>query len=158
MYTYVSDIAYSQHIALIRSITHIHTHRCPYMRHWALRMFAQGPELALPADHADMLWSNARTVLTERKVMLGTCPMCDHTLLYPSHTLSLSPPPTTSPLSLSHRHHTPPSPTDTTPAPSQRPRMTSKITPQNVLKNGSKNSSKSAWKKRAQIFTGCKNL
>ena len=115
--------------ALIRSITHIHTHRCPYMRHWALRMFAQGPELALPADHADMLLSNARTVLTERKVMLGTCPMCDHTLLYPSHTLSLSPPPTTSPLSLSHRHHTPPSPTDTTPAPSQRPRMTSQKHP-----------------------------
>ena len=129
MYTYVSDIAYSQHIAWIRSITHIHTHRCPC---------AIGPCVCL---HRAQHWHCQQTtqiccdpmlvhaVLTEGKVMLGTCPMCDHTLLHPSHTHPLSLSPTTSPLSLSHRHNTPPSPTDTTPAPPHRPRMTSKITP-----------------------------
>ena len=32
-----------------------HSQKKVSMRHWALHMFAQGPALALPADHADML-------------------------------------------------------------------------------------------------------
>ena len=121
------------------------THRCPCAIGPCV-YWHKGPALALPADHADI-------VFTERKLMLGTCPMCEHTLLYPPHTHPLSLSPTTSPaLSLSHRHHT---------SPSQRPRMTSTITPKMTSNMAPKVAPKVPEKKEPKFLQAvkiCKNL
>ena len=53
MYTYVSDIAYSQHILTAYNTDpqhNAHSHTYVSMRHWALRIFAQGAALQTRFD------------------------------------------------------------------------------------------------------------